>query len=152
MESRHYLHPIIGIAILFLSISGVQASTVVHDDFQIVDEYTLSKKEFDVFQPGTYKADLVDFEFPAAFSFLTLGIEQDLTPLGFRFGTGSFTFNVTTPGTLTALLSAMPGAGGVGSYALQITAIPIPASFLLFFSGLIGLAVVGRRNNSPEML
>ncbi len=146
MKSRQYLYCIAVIAAFLTGICSVQAATVVYDDFQVVSENTVFTTPFEVTQAGTYKAELVDFEYPAAFDILSLGITQDLTPLGFGFGTGSFTFNVLSPGTLLAHLAAIPEAGGQGIYALQIMAIPLPAAAALLLSGLIGLVVVGRRD------
>jgi hypothetical protein len=141
----------VGMAAFLTGICSVQASTVVYDDFQVVSENTVFTTPFEVTRAGTYKAELVDFEYPAAFDILSLGITQDLNPLGFRFDTGSFTFDVLSPGTLQAHLAAIPGAAGLGVYALQIMAIPIPDAAALLFSGLVGLVVVGRRERRNKM-
>jgi hypothetical protein len=129
--------------------SSARASTVVYEDFRMIAGDLVSTTPFEVTQPGIYQADLVDFEFPAPFDILALGITQDMESLGFGFGTGSFTFEVTTPGTLLAHLAAIPAEEGVGTYALQIKAVPIGPSAVLFLSGLIGMVTVGRRNNKP---
>ena len=147
MKPREIAYFILGIAIYLLGISNAHATTVVLEDFQVVTEDTISTTWFEVEQAGIYEVELVDFEFPAAFDILALGIVQDLMPLGIGFGTGSFTFDVSTPGMLTAHLAALPGAGGVGTYAFQITAIPLPPAAMLLFSGLIGLVLVARRPN-----
>jgi len=123
---------------------------VVYEDARIVTDNTIFTTPFEVTGAGTYKAELVDFEFPAAFDILAVMITQDLNILGFRFDTGSFTFNVSTPGTLMASLAAIPGDDGPGAYALQIKAVPIPASAILFFSGLMGLIAVGRRDSGVK--
>jgi len=151
MKSGRFLHFVVGIAAFLTGISSVQASSVVYDDFQVVTENTVFTTPFEVTQAGTYKAELVDFEYPDAFDILSLGITQDLTPLGFRFDTGSFTFNVLTPGTLLAHLAAIPGASGTGIYSLQIMAIPIPDAAALLISGLIGLVIVGRSERRSSM-
>ena len=151
MRLRKYLPTVAGMAVFLLGICGAQASTVVYEDFQTVSENTVSTTPFEVTQIGAYKAELVDFEYPSIFSILSLGITQGDTPLGFRFDTGTFTFNVTEPGTLLAHLAAIPGSSGSGTYALRIKAVPIPPAAVLLFSGMIGLVVVGRRENWMKM-
>lgn len=147
MRLGQYLYPIAGMVVFVLGVCSAQASTVVYEDFQVVSNNTVFTTPFEVTQAGTYEAELVDFEFPVAFDILSLGITQDFVPLGIGFDTGSFTFSVSTPGTLLAHLAAIPGAGGMGTYAIQIKAVPILPTAALFFSGLIGLTIVGRRDN-----
>ena len=145
MKTKYYLHSMMGMLVFLLGIGCAQASMIVYEDAQVVSDDTIFTTAFEVTEAGTYKAELVDFEFPVAFDILSLMITQDLDILGYRFDTGSFTFNVSTPGTLMASLAAIPGNAGPGAYALQISSVPIPASAILFFSGLIGLIAVGRR-------
>jgi len=147
MKFSHSLHFLIGLTVLVLGISSARASTVVYDDFQVISEQTVFTTPFEVASAGTYRAELVDFEFPDPFDILAFGITQGLTPLGFRFDTGSFTFHVTTPGTLHAHLAAIPLPGKIGTYALQILAVPVPPAGVLLLSGLIGLVTVGRRGS-----
>jgi hypothetical protein len=144
---RHYaqLRHIIGLIVLTLGLCSAQASTAVYEDFQVVSSDTTSTTPIAIAQGGTYKATLVDFEFPVPFDILALGITQNLNPLGFGVGTDTFTFNVPAPGTISAHLAAFPGQGGLGTYGVAITAIPLPASALLFASAIIGLMLVGRR-------
>lgn len=152
MKTGRYLHFTLAVAMLVLGISSARASTVVYDDFDVVSEDTVFTTPFVVTRTGTYKAELVDFEYPLAFDILSLGITQNAVPLGFGFDTGSFTFHVSTPGTLLAHLAAIPVAGGTGTYALQIKAIPVPPAVTLLFSGLIGFVAVGRRDSRAKML
>ena len=147
MKTREIAYLILGMTMYLLGISNAHAATVLLEDFQVVTEETISTTWFEVEQAGTYEVKLVDFEFPTPFDILALGIVQELEPLGIGFGTGSFTFNVSTPGMLKAHLAAVPGAGGIGTYAYEITAIPLPPAALLLFSGLIGLVLVARRPN-----
>jgi hypothetical protein len=147
MKRYWYRHFIMGFVVLALGICSAQASTVVYEDFQVVAGDTISTTDIYVAQAGTYKASLVDFEFPVPFDILALGITQNPDELGFRFGTGSFIFDVPVPGTITALLAAIPGPGGVGAFGVQITAIPLPPAYFLFASALIGLTLIGRRKN-----
>jgi hypothetical protein len=145
---KHFLYYVAVMAALALGASSAQASSIVYQDYQLVTDPTVTTTFFDVTSPGIYKAELVDFEFPEAFDILSLGITQGLTPLGFGFDTGSFTFQVTTPGTLGAHLAAIPMAGSQGLFALSISSIamvPVPSSVILLMSGVIGLVAVGRR-------
>lgn len=151
MRLRQYLHPFTGLLIT-LAISSAQASTVVYEDFQTVTENSVFTTPFEVAEAGTYTAKLVDFAYPVAFDILSLGITQESATLGIGFGTGSFTFNVSTPGILQAHLAAIPGMGGAGLFGLEIMAVPLPPSALLFLSGAIGLVFVARRDQEPEIV
>ena len=97
----------------------------------MVSGFTISSTPIDVAQAGTYKASLVNFEFSAPFDNLALAITQNLDPLGFRFDTGSFIFDVPAPGTIMA----------------HRAAIPIPPASFLFASAVIGLSLIGRGKN-----
>ncbi|MDX1696969.1 MAG: VPLPA-CTERM sorting domain-containing protein [Thiohalobacterales bacterium] len=145
MRSREIVCSFLGIAIYLFGVSNVHAATVLLEDFQVVTEKTVSTTWFDVEQAGIYEVELIDFEFPSPFDILALGIVQGVEPLGIGFGTGSFTFNVSTPGMLKAHLAAVPGVGGMGTCAFQIKAIPLPPAAMLLLSGLIGLVLVARR-------
>lgn len=149
MKPNQYLHYLVGTVLLFMGICSAQASTVVLEDYQSISGYTVSNTPFVVEQAGIYEAFIVDLKYPAAIDNLFLGILDNVsfTPLGFRYGEGSFTFNVSTPGQLVAQFAGLPGTGGVGTYALQIKAIPIPPAAILFFSGLMGLVLVARRGS-----
>lgn len=145
MKLRHYLQYMIGFASA-LVIGSTQASTVVYEDFEMITEPTVYTTPFEVSEAGTYRAKLVDFEYPDAFDILSLAITQELAPLGIGFGTGSFTFNVAAPGILQAHLAAIPGTQGPGLFGLQIMAVPLPPAAILFLSGMLGLVVVARRD------
>lgn len=148
MKSHLYRQFVMGVVVLILSICCAQASTLPYEDFQVVTGNSISATSIQIAQVGTYKASLVDAEFLAPFDILMLGIvSEDLNVLGFSFGTGSFTFEVPAPGDIYALLAAIPGSAGTGAYGVQIAAVPIPTALLLFASALIGLAMVGRRND-----
>lgn len=152
MRAREITQLILGMSLYLLAVSNTHAATVVLEDFQVVTQETITTTLFDVNQAGTYEVKLVDFEFPTPFDILALGIVQELEPLGIGFGTGSFTFDVSTPGTLKAHLAAVPGAGGIGTYAFEIKAIPLPPAVFLFLSGLLGLLFVSRRPDSPRTI
>lgn len=149
MKTRRALHMqyIIVVTLFLLGLTSARASTAVYDDFRVISEPTIFTTSFEVSSAGTYRAELVDLEYTDPFDILMLGITQGATPLGFGFDTGAFTFQVTTPGTLQAHVAALPLAGKLGTYALQIFAVPLPPAMLLFLSGLLGLVTVGRRDS-----
>ena len=51
-------------------------------------------------------------------------------------------------GDYSALVSGIPIGTQGGIYTVAITAVPLPASLILLFSGMLGLAIVGRRRQS----
>ena len=147
MKSHFYRQFVMGVAVLILSICCAQASSLPYEDFQVVTGDSVTATSIQIMQAGTYKASLVNADPNAPLDILMLGIvSEDLNVLGFRFGTGSFTFDVPSPGDIYALLAAIPGSAGKGAYGVQIAAVPIPTAIMLFASALIGLAMVGRRN------
>jgi hypothetical protein len=150
MRLKNYIYSIAAMLILSSGICTAQASTVVYEDSEVVFADTASTNPFDVDRAGTYEATLVDFEYTSAFDILSLNITQNDTVLGFGFDTGTFTFNVLTPGTLMAHLVANPKGGEKGLYALQIKAVPIPPAILLFISGLVGITMVSRREKGEK--
>lgn len=136
---------------LSLAVCRVQASTVVYQDVQFLSGETHLTNPFEVTAPGLYKAELLDYEYPAPFDILSVVITQDDTILGVGFDTGSFSFNVLAnnpnPITLLAHVTGVTQAGEKGLYGLRITPtpIPIPASLWLFLSALTGIVFVGRQ-------
>lgn len=66
------------------------------------------------------------------------GTTIDLLTLGNTF----LTLTVSNPFTVT---TNFVSATGAGTFDFQISAVPLPAGLLLLFSGLGGLALVGRR-------
>jgi hypothetical protein len=164
MKPHQYLQYLVGTALIFMGICNAHASTVVLEDYQSVSGFTVLNKDFKVDQAGTYEAFLTDLKYPVAFDKLFLGIAEkpgDITlpliPIGFRYGEGSLIFNVSTPGNFVAQFMGLPGTvdlsgtARVGTYTLQIKAIPIPPAAMLLFSGLMGLVLVGRRTNSMKI-
>lgn len=146
MKSIKHIHYALALALAFGLAAQVQASTVVYQDFDVVTHDTVFTTPFAVDAPGTYRAVLVDFAYPDPFDILSLAITQDGNPLGIGFGTGTFLFDVATPGTLMAHLAAIPGDSGEGVYGLQVLPVPLPAAIWLFLSALIGIVGVGRRD------
>lgn len=152
MNLRRYFYYGLAFLAVSMAVCRVQAATVVYEDFNFVAGETVFSTAFEVTVPGLYKADLVDFAFPAPLDILALGITQNGMPLGIGFGTGSFTFNVMTPGTLFAHLAAVPESGGEGLYGLQIMSVPVPAAIWLLLSGVFGIATIARRGLGGETI
>lgn len=148
MKLAKYFYPGFAFLVIAMAVFRAEASTVVYEDFNFVSSDTAFTTAFDVTAPGLYRADLVDFEYPDAFNILALGITQGGTALGIGFGSGSFTFNVSTPGEVLAHLAAFPKAGSKGLYGLQILPIPIPPAIWLFLSGMAGIITIARRDRS----
>lgn len=156
MKLRQYFYSAFGFVVLSLAVCRVQASMLVYQDVQFLSGETHLHTPFEVTAPGLYKAELVDYEYPAPFDILSVVITQDDTILGFGFDTGSFTFNVlannSDPITLLAHLTGLPQAGEKGLYGLRVMQVPIPASFGLFLTALAGIVIVGRRGSESGML
>lgn len=133
---------------LLLGTAGAGATSVVYEDAGIITKNTVFTTEFLVSNPGTYRAELVDFEYSDPFAILALAVTQGSTLLNVGFDTGAFTFEVATPGILQAHLAALPLPGKFGTYALQILSVPLPPAILLFLSGMLGLTVVARREHA----
>lgn len=147
MKAVQKIHYGLVLALVCALVGQARASSVVYEDFDVVSHESIFTTPFSVSTPGTYRALLVDFEYPDPFEILSLAITQDGNPLGIGFGTGSFTFNVATPGTLLAHLAAVPAAGGQGVYGLQVLPVPLPPAIWLFLSALTGIVAVGRRGS-----
>lgn len=154
MKARHYFNTVFVFLLVSLAVTRVQAMTV-HDvsasDFYQVTEYvmedTLFTIEIDINQAGPYKAKLVDFRDSAPFDILCLTITQGSTVFtpGGLWDTGSFTFDVSnTSDPLVAHLQANP-EGGLGLYGLQILPVPLPSTFWLFMSALVGFVTIARQ-------
>lgn len=150
MKLKQYCRRGLVFLIFSIAVFQAQASSVVYEDFAYVSGNTAKSTQFEVATPGLYKADLVDFEFPEPFDVLALGITQNNVPLGIGFGSGSFTFNVSAPGTLFAHLAAVPGMAGEGLYGLQIVPIPLPSAIWLLLSGVAGIVTLSRFNRTPS--
>jgi hypothetical protein len=133
---------------LLLDLSSATATNVVYEDGGTITDDTVFTSEFMVNSPGIYQAELVDFGYSDPFAILALAVTQGSTFLNAGFDTGSFTFEVATPGLLQAHLAAIPLPGKFGTYALQILSVPLPPAVLLFLSGMLGFVLVSRRERA----
>jgi hypothetical protein len=83
-------------------------------------ETTLFNDVADVPAAGTVRATLTDFEFPAAFANLQLGVIQNGVQLGRRTGAGTIDLPVES-GSLAILVASSPAAApGSGLYGVQL--------------------------------
>lgn len=115
---------------------------------------TTQVNSFTISQAGTYTAKLADFGFPETFQSVGLTIStfvDDQLNLGSVFGSGSFNFNASSPGTYYASLMGQAGETfGLGLYGVQVTefgpaaVVPLPSAVLFLLSGLAVFAAFGR--------
>ena len=143
---------------LFLSASAHSAVLVVSDT--MVGSGLQSKSySFNISTTGTYQATLVDYDFPATFAAMLLGISRTGGPfLGSINHAGSFNFNATQVGSYTALFFGAPGPFSIGSftayassYGITVAAIPEPEvwAMMLIGAGLIGYQVRRKSRAGP---
>lgn len=108
---------------------------------------------FTIDEVGTYTAKLADFGFPEAFRSIGLNIStfvDDQLSLGSVFGSGSFSFNVSSPGVYYASVVGQVGQTfGLGLYGVQVSAfapaaVPLPSAILFLLSGLAVFASFAR--------
>lgn len=117
------------------------------------------------FAPGSYRAQLTDLQFPVEFDFLKMSISTlgtgEIDSVALTGGTvaGEFLFNVLPNSTYFLGVVGVPGIFApvpglpqiqIGSYAVSISLVPIPAAALLMSSALAGLVVVARRRRRPD--
>jgi hypothetical protein len=164
MHQKHYFSSALVLLLICVMAVRAQASTVVYDEvghyyeIGLVSGPEVGPRKIKIDSPGTYKASLLDFEYPKPFEILSLSVIQhdkdtnnDML-LGGRFGTGSLIFNVASVGasdTFKVNLGAIPQDGEKGLYGLQVLPIPIPPAFWLFLSAMIGILGVARRGRGP---
>lgn len=105
---------------------------------------------------GDYKATIFDDspDWMNGFQFLTLSIFDGLSEVAHGNADGDFIFTASMPGTWTAivvglpLIDSNPSTLDWGTYLAQIesvSAVPIPATLVLFGSGLVSLIGLKRR-------
>ena len=98
--------------------------------------------------PARFSAILTDLESPAPFQLLGLGLFfEDVpgTPFALINEPGSIDGRID-PGRYLALVGGIADADtNIGTFGLEISAIPIPAAGWLFVSAIIGLGFLGRR-------
>ncbi len=148
-------------ALLVWGVCGVaQAAVVVFETSELTEGLVFSTTPFEITQydidrtgNSPFDVTLSDFEFPVAYEFLALNITTatdtvlTLTEPGtahFEATPGTYFANlVTLASELTAPASDTPI--NVGSFGVEVTAVPLPPAVVLFGSALVGLVGLGRR-------
>lgn len=103
-------------------------------------------------EPGSYKSTLTNMSVKNepifGFDFLGLIVSTGSETLGYIFEPGSFFFEVT-PSSGTNFFANIFGDGSglfdTGLAGIEISKVPIPATLVLFGSGLVGLIGIRRR-------
>ena len=114
---------------------------------------------FNISTVGIYQASLTDYNFPAAFQAMLLGISRTGGPLlGQISNAGSFNFSAGQTGSYTALFFGAPGTFNIGpfsanasSYGISVAAVPEPEvwAMMLIGAGLIGYQVRRKSKAGP---
>jgi hypothetical protein len=121
---------------------------IVYEDSAIFEDSTFFTDVFYIDEAGTYEALLSDFSFPKPLGESGLSIATGSELLGSVLGPGAFTFSAE-PGKY--FLSFFGETDGFGQYGIEVSlaggaAVPVPAAFWLFGSGLVGLAGLTLKN------
>ncbi len=100
--------------------------------------------------PYTYLVILSDLSEATTFgfNFLYLSITTATGPVDSIFGPGQFQFTATPGDTYWVnVIGEGGGTFGAGLFGVEITAVPIPASILLFGSGILSMVFFRRRKH-----
>ena len=101
-------------------------------------------------EPYTYQVTLSDLsvEPDTGFRFLALAVTSSWELLGYTFGPGSFLFDADPGRTYYAnILGIGGGKSWTGEFGLKVEAVPIPATLMLFGSGILGLLLLKRKRS-----
>ncbi|MDX1763299.1 MAG: PEP-CTERM sorting domain-containing protein [bacterium] len=100
---------------------------------------------FQITNPGTYVAELIDDAFPEAFDFLGLTVNNASENFALLFSPGTMQFNVgagqTGPFEANVVWDTADN-WKLGQYRWSVAVIPEPTSMFLLGSGLVGLAAL----------
>jgi len=148
-KAKNFL--LIFFVVLILSPAFVSASVVYEQSVWITGTQGFN---FDLpdLTPGSYKSTLtnmsVENEPFFGFDFLGLIVSTGSETLGYIFKPGSFFFEVT-PSSGTNFFANIFGDGSglfdTGLAGIEISKVPIPATLILFASGLVGLIGIRRK-------
>jgi hypothetical protein len=146
MKIKRKLRIAAGVLLILMFASGAQAATVVLDEAEYIQGTETKMFPFEIIEGGLFKATLTDFEFVAPFDVLALAILKGNEIVGDPLlGSGMFEFQAD-PGSFTAnVLGVSGGESDLSLFRVEVSAVPIPASALLFASGLIALVGLRRR-------
>jgi hypothetical protein len=125
---------------------GAQAATVVLDEKDFIRGRETRDYPFEIKEAGQFKATLTDLEFLAPFEILALVILEGTEIVGEPLlGHGMFKFQAE-PGVFNAnVLGVAGGNPDLSMFRVEVAAVPIPATALLFASGLIALIALRRQ-------
>ncbi len=145
MKLKRQLRTTAGVLILMFA-SGVQAATVL-DNVAFISGTETQMTEFEIMDSGLFQATLTDLEFLSAFDVLALAITTGPDVVGTVVGSGMFTFAADAGTYVANVFGIAGGVSDLSLYRVQVAAVPIPATALLFSSGLIALIAMRRRNS-----
>lgn len=126
--------------------AGAQAETLFYTT-SLVTGLNVNVANLELDSPGTLTVKLADLDFPDLLQTLSFALSDGTQNLLQQSGSGSWTYNVTTPGTLFATFYAEPVAGAQGGLyfahiSYDVAPVPLPAAGWLLLSGLAGLGAL----------
>jgi len=128
--------------------------SVVYEELAFVNGMETSIQSFSELDTGLYSLTLTDFEFPEALSFLGANFSNSTEVvgsllLGGQSNSESLIFEIDQPDTYYLSVVGIAGrAYNLGMYGVELAAVPLPPAAYLFFSGLVGVVLVGRRERA----
>ena len=141
---------VITIGALLITAGNSWANTVVYDNVELFKTETFFTEVFEISDAGSYMATLTDFNFPAPMVGTGMSVTTATDMLGSLMAPGSFNFNAT-PGKYFVSFFGNADThkcSRLGQYGIEISQVPVPATALLFVSGLLGLIGIARRKNA----
>jgi len=138
------------------SSSKLSIGSLVYEEVAFVDGVKTSVESFSDLDKGTYSLTLTNFEFPEALSSLGASITSATDMVGSLLldeqnSSETLIFEIVQPDTYYLSVFGIAGSTyNLGMYGVElsqigVSAVPLPAAAYLFFSGLVGLVFVGRR-------
>jgi len=135
--------------------SGEYAGIVFEKVVSFRNNFNFTKL-FNIEKAGTYDASLTDFTFPNPLKTISLNITDSSISYGQLFDVGSFTFEAL-PGDYYISLFAevdpdfLHGKFGASITFSETSPVPLPASLLLFLTGLFTIFHTGRLKLSTSV-
>ena len=146
MNRGRMLKTAAGVVLILILASGVQAATVVLEETDFMSGMETRIFPFEIMESRHFKATLTDFEFLAPFDVLALAILKENEVVGDPLlGSGTTKFQAD-PGIFTAnVFGVAGGESDLSLFRVHVSTVPVPASAVLFASGLIALITIRRR-------
>ena len=146
MNRGRMLKTAAGVVLILILASGVQAATVVLEETDFMSGMETRIFPFEIMESGHFKATLTDFEFLAPFDVLALAILKESEIVGDPLLGSGITKFQADPGVFTAnVFGVAGGESDLGLFRVHVSTVPVPASAVLFASGLIALITIRRR-------